>query len=109
MVGSFGMSGSLISLDAVKAGNANIVAKVLNDDFCREKVDSILDSARDEVRAVLGEHAYLVEALRDALLEREELIGPEINEVLESAQASWDAQVLDLREDDPAFNPGRPV
>ena len=109
MVGSFGMAGSLISLDAVRAGNANIVAKVLNDDFCREKVDSILNSARDEVRSVLSEHAYLVEALRDALLEREELIGSDIGGVLEMAQATWDAQVLDLREQDPVFNPGPPA
>jgi hypothetical protein len=38
---------------------------------------------------------HLVEALRDALLEREELIGTEITEVLERAAAT---RVLDLRD-----------
>ncbi len=99
MVGSFGMAGSLISLDAMKTGNVNIVAKVLSDETCRERVDSILNEARDEVRAILTERAYLVEALRDALLEHEELIGTDISDVLEQAQADWDSQVLDLRDD----------
>jgi cell division protease FtsH len=98
MVGSFGMGGSLISLDAMRAGNANIVAKVLGDEACRERVDCILNDARDQVRAALTERSYLVEALRDALLERDELIGPDISDVLEQAQAAWDFQVLDLRE-----------
>ena len=36
----------------------------------------------DDVRSLLSEGSYLVEALRDALLDREELIGVEIYEVL---------------------------
>ncbi len=84
MVGSFGMAGSLISLDAMRAGNANIVAKVLNDEYCRDRVESILGHARDDVRSILTEHAYLVEALRDALLEHEELIGSDIGGVLDA-------------------------
>jgi cell division protease FtsH len=100
MVGSFGMAGSLISLDAVKgAGSANIVGKVLSDETSRERVDSILDAARGDVSSLLSEHVYLVEALRDTLLQREELIGQEISEVLEAAQLAWDAQVVDLRAD----------
>jgi ATP-dependent Zn protease len=100
MVGSFGMAGSLISMEAVRGpGAANTVAKVLSDETCRARVDSILDSARDDVRVLLAQHRHLVVALRDALLDREELIGPEISDVLESAQAGVGAQVLDLRED----------
>jgi ATP-dependent Zn protease len=99
MVGSFGMAGSLISLDAVKGGGgANIVAKVLSDDTCRERVDAILEGARDDVRQLLSERSYMVEALRDALLEREELIGAEISTVLERAQEAWETRVLDLRD-----------
>ena len=97
MVGSFGMAGSLISLEAVRAGNANTVAKVLSDDTCRERVDAILNEARDDVRDMISERPYLVEALRDALLEREELIGEEISAVLEAAQAA--ADVIDLRDE----------
>jgi cell division protease FtsH len=101
MVGSFGMSGSLISLDAVRsAGSANIVAKVLSDEACRERVDSILDAAREDVRVILSRYTYLVEALRDALLEKEELIGDEITAVLESAYMARDneANIVDLRD-----------
>jgi cell division protease FtsH len=100
MVGSFGMADSLISLDAVRgAGNANIVAKVLSDDVARDRVEGILAGARDHVHFLLTERSYLVEALRDALLDREELIGYEITEVLEGAQFAHDASVVDLRED----------
>jgi cell division protease FtsH len=100
MVGSFGMAGSLISLEAVRgAGNANTVAKVLSDETCRERVDTILNAARDDVRAMLTERPYLVEALRDALLQREELIGEEISQVLEAAQAAAEAAVIDLRDE----------
>ncbi|HUJ66177.1 MAG TPA: AAA family ATPase [Acidimicrobiales bacterium] len=109
MVGSFGMAGSLISLDAMRAGNANIVAKVLGDEACREKVEAILGGARDDVRKLLGERPYLVEALRDALLEREELIGAEIGDVLKKAQADSEARVLDLRDETPAVKPGSPA
>jgi cell division protease FtsH len=109
MVGSFGMAGSLISLDAMRAGNANIVAKVLGDEACREKVEAILDGARDDVRKLLSERPYLVEALRDALLEREELIGAEIGDVLKKAQADSEARVLDLRDETPVVKPGSPA
>jgi ATP-dependent Zn protease len=106
MVGSFGMSGSLISLEAVRgAGNANIVAKVLNDETCRARVDSILDNARDQVRSLMEERSYLVEALRDALIQRDELIGREISEVLEMAEAHHEMRVVDLRDTDPLLNP----
>ncbi|HEX4864196.1 MAG TPA: AAA family ATPase [Acidimicrobiales bacterium] len=103
MVGSFGMSGSLISLDAVRTpGSPNIVAKVLADETSRERVDAILDAAREDVRVILSRYSYLVEALRDALLEREELIGDEINAVLEEAYVARDSDhggnVVDLRD-----------
>ena len=102
MVGSFGMAGSLISLDAVRSpGAPNIVAKVLADETSRERVDAILDAAREDVSVILARYRYLVEALRDALLEREELIGEEITGVLEAAYAAHDGgqeAVVDVRE-----------
>ena len=103
MVGSFGMAGSLISLEAIRSpGSPNIVAKVLADETCRERVDAILDAARDDVRVILSRYSYLVEALRDALLEKEELIGEEITSVLESAYVTRDSEfagdVVDLRD-----------
>jgi cell division protease FtsH len=99
MVGSFGMAGSLISLEAVRGNGANIVAKVLSDETCRQRVDEILDEARDAVHSTLSQRAYLVEALRDALLERDELIGPEIEQVLRAAEVRQASKVVDLREE----------
>ena len=109
MVGSFGMAGSLISLEAVRGGGTNIVAKGLSDEVSRQRVDEILDRARDEVRATMSQRAYLVEALRDALLERDELIGPEIEQVLRAAEVRQASEVVDLRDEvnspSPAVSP----
>jgi ATP-dependent Zn protease len=95
MVGSFGMGGSLISLEAAGSPmGGNIVNKVLGSDSGREAVDGILNGAKDEVTRMLSENRHLVEALRDALLDRDELVGDEILDVLRSAEP----EVVDLRE-----------
>jgi hypothetical protein len=73
------------------------VATVLSDDLCRAEVDSILNTARDEVRGLLAARPHAIEALRDALLAREELIGPEITTVLDAAGAG---PVVDLRDNE---------
>jgi cell division protease FtsH len=103
MVGSFGMAGSLISLDAARGGaGINIVSKVLSDDVSRAQLEGILDAAREDVRALIAARSYLVEALRDELLQREELIGVEITDVLQRAEAEHAVGVVDLREPDPS-------
>jgi hypothetical protein len=81
MVGSLGMAGSLISLDAM-SGPHNIVAKVLGADGGQEAVEKILTDAKTTVTQMLTENRALVEALRDALLERDELVGSEIGDVI---------------------------
>ena len=88
MVGAAGMTGSLISYAAVQAGalsDTNIVGRVLGDPDGRSKVEALLQEQKATVKARLEANAHLVEALRDALLERNELIGPEITEVLAAA------------------------
>ena len=54
------------------------------------------------MRELLGRNQHLVAALRDALLERHELIGSEITDVLEAARDAGPAadgiEVLDLRD-----------
>jgi ATP-dependent Zn protease len=107
MVGAFGMAGSLISIEAAKTpGSPNLVAKVLSDDAARVAVEEILRAARDDVRSLLSAHTHVVEALRDALLDREELVGDEIVEVMSGALEPCVApasnggpadEVLDLR------------
>jgi ATP-dependent Zn protease len=86
MVGSYGMAGSLISLDASHA-SFDIVSKVLSDDVSRKALEGLLQSARDGAREVLEDKTHVVEALRDALLERDELIGDDIVAVIELASA----------------------
>jgi ATP-dependent Zn protease len=91
MVGSLGMAGSLISYDAMQMqGPANVVAKVLSSEETRESVDRILNDAKKAVRNMLDEHRHVVEALRDALVDRDELIGDEITIVIETAMDAHD-------------------
>ncbi|MGH9124269.1 MAG: AAA family ATPase [Acidimicrobiales bacterium] len=103
MVGSYGMAGTLISLDAASGpGGANIVAKVLSDDKGRQAVEQILDDARATVRSLLTDNLAIVAGLRDALLARDELVGDQITEVIKATQATAGAEealpaVIDLR------------
>lgn len=92
MVGSFGMAGSLVSFDAIESSPVvgGIVGRVLADEDARRAVNRILDQARADVRALLDERRPLVVALRDALLEREELVGDEITNVLAEATTGID-------------------
>ena len=88
MVGALGMGGSLVSFEAVAEGmvqRKNLVGKVLADHQAKAQVETLLATQRERVRAVLVENRDLVEALRDALIERDELVGDEILEVIHQA------------------------
>lgn len=89
MVGSMGMAGSLISYEAIGGTQANLVGKVLSSDEGRERVEQILSDAREAARLIIEERRHVVEALRDALLERNELLGDEIAEVINKAEAEY--------------------
>src|SRR6266511_2267650 len=93
MVGALGMANSLVSYVAMEEGlnERNVVARVLSDAEGREKVDRILKEAKAAAKEQLAGNRPLVEALRDALIEREELIGDEIVEVLRLAEAALGA------------------
>ncbi len=88
IVGSSGMAGSLVSFNAVQQGafnGANLVGRVLGDSVARPRVDRILTTSKVKALAYLKANTHLLEALRDALLERDELIGTEITDVLQGA------------------------
>lgn len=89
MVGALGMTDSLVSYMAMEEGlnDRNMVARVLSDPEGKEKVDLLLHEAKASVKDQLDRNRALVEALRDALIDREELIGDEIVEVLRQAEA----------------------
>jgi hypothetical protein len=67
-------------------------------------VEQVLTTQRDAVRLLLAENKHLVAALRDALVERHELIGTEITDILQAAQRAHETdptrapQVIDLRD-----------
>ena len=88
IVGASGMCTSLVSLAAVQNtafNDTNLVGRVLADPIARPEVEGILREAQARATRVLAANRHLVEALRDALLERDELIGSEIVDVLEAA------------------------
>jgi cell division protease FtsH len=111
MVGALGMGGSLVSYEAVSAGlvsRTNLVGKVLGDSAAKGRVEDLLQAQKDRIHAVLAANRDLVEALRDALIARDELVGEEIVAVIHQALARRDTKpdvVLDLTGEAPAAEP----
>jgi len=99
MVGSFGMAGTLVSYDLMAGPpGAGVVAKVLASEDGRGAVEQILERSKAEVGRLLADNRHLVEALRDALLEREELVGQEIVDEIRAAELRALGMVVDLRD-----------
>jgi len=104
MVGSLGLGGSLVSFHALDDGplGGNLVAKVLADAQGRAAVEKILSDSQGEVGRLLAQNRHIVEALRDALLTRHELIGDEILDVIRAAETAGGpaepVEIIDLRE-----------
>jgi cell division protease FtsH len=108
MVGAHGMDGTLLSYAAIQNSSfsdTNIVGRVLADDRGRDAVEALLQAQKKVAKGLLEANRHLVEALRDALLEREELVGREITDVLEAAAAA--PRVLDLTDGKRARAPRR--
>lgn len=86
MVGSLGMAGSLISYAPSNTASSPPARwpSCRTNRGARPSKD-LLEEARRSVRVLLEDHQHLVEALRDALLENDELIDDQITEVLVSA------------------------
>lgn len=91
MVGAAGMVDTLVSYAAIEGtslSDSNLVGRVLGDSAGRRMVEELLQQQKRAVRELLSEHRHLVEALRDALIDRHELIGPQITDVLETAHSA---------------------
>jgi ATP-dependent Zn protease len=82
MVGVWAMGRSLINIAAGSPGN--IVDKVLNDSALRAELDTLLSDAKVQAQNILLAHLDQVECLRNALLERQQLLSQEIYALLES-------------------------
>jgi cell division protease FtsH len=101
MIGSLGMDGTLFSYEAMEMPMAaNIVARVASTEEGKARIEARLAAARLRTRTMLTENRHVVEALRDALLERYELIGDEILEVVHDAlaHAGADPGVAEVEE-----------
>jgi ATP-dependent Zn protease len=100
MIGACGMGTSLISVAAAGDGYlaGGLVDKVLGDKTARAELDTLLMGSCDAAKAIVTTHPGVVEALRDALLERDELVGSEITEVIETALHAPDpAEITEIR------------
>jgi cell division protease FtsH len=101
MVGATGMAGSLISYAAVNGSmfsDTNLVGRVLGDADGRRRVEELLQDQKAVVKDALRDNRHLVAALRDALIEHNELVGHEITDILEAAKlAGPPPTVIDLR------------
>ena len=60
---------------------------MLADKEARAELDALLQSSCDTAMQIVTEHSDVVEALRDALLERDELVGVEITDVITESLA----------------------
>ncbi|MFM7718382.1 MAG: AAA family ATPase [Actinomycetota bacterium] len=83
-VGVYGMGRSLVSVGAIAPTmlDGDPIGAVIRDPDRRREVDAILDDCRRRVRSLLTEKRSVLEGVRDALLEREELIGDEIEALM---------------------------
>ena len=103
MVGAAGMVGSLVSLAAVQGSafnDSNLVGRVLNDTEGRQSVEELLQEQKTIIKGKLEANQHLIAALRDALIERNELIGHEITDVLRAAEGAGETPVtVDLAAD----------
>ncbi|HEY3841837.1 MAG TPA: AAA family ATPase [Acidimicrobiales bacterium] len=88
MIGACGMGNSLISVAAaVGPLGGGLVDKVLADKAARAELDTLLQRSCDVAMRIVTEHSDVVEALRDALLDRDELVGTEIADVIDGRLA----------------------
>ena len=88
LVGAAGMGGSLVSLAAANGGvfdSNDLVTKTLRDSTARPEVERVLAVSKARAKALVDANRHILYALRDALLDRDELIGDEIVQVAQSA------------------------
>ncbi|MCA1728274.1 MAG: hypothetical protein LC751_02325 [Actinobacteria bacterium] len=93
MVGLFGMGKELYSFGTVpNEMSGSSIGALLRDGEVREKANKILTEARSEIEALLREKSVIVEGVRDALLEHEEILGEEIEKIFDELETRSNAQ-----------------
>ena len=109
MVGRWGMSDAVgpVAVMPTEANGPLLPGASETSENTQQLVDSevrrIVEEAQHDVTQLLTENRHLVEALRDALLERHELVGKEIAEVLEATAARGRTSDLTAPAEQPAL------
>lgn len=94
MVGFFGMGKELYSFGTIpnELVGGSSTGALLRDEEVRKEANKILTEARAEIESLLREKGAIVEGMRDALLEREEIVGEEIEKLFAELEAREDLQ-----------------
>ncbi|HEX9234795.1 MAG TPA: ATPase, partial [Actinomycetota bacterium] len=71
----------------------NLVGRVLGDRDAKERAETLMHAQLERVTDLLVANRDLAKALRDALIERDELVGEEILAVLQEALAARNGEV----------------
>jgi hypothetical protein len=103
------MGRSLISAAASGPGpygEMDPIGVVLSDADRRKEIDAIMNDCRDSVRNLLLKKRHVVEGVRDALLEREELVGDEIEVLMAELGEREPIEVPASQGDGQAIGPG---
>ena len=108
-VGQFGMGKHLLSYGVIPtnaAGGEQTIAFMLSRDEIREEVDALLRQCKAEVTEILKKRRFAVERIRDELLDREELVGDQLDalmsEIFDEGVAARTATSIDLPPAPPA-------
>jgi len=83
-IGRYGMGRRLLSYDVLTPSyGGDRYSTMLADKDVKEEVDMLLKQCKAEVRIVLESRRFAVERIRDELLEREELVGDQLEHLMQ--------------------------
>jgi cell division protease FtsH len=110
MVGMYGMDSNLVSYGILQNmwGQPDGLNAILANQKLNDAVNEILRTCKAEVTALLKDKAHVVEGIRDALLEREELVGDEISELMAELGEPVDDTPASASYTPTSIVPGRP-
>ncbi len=99
MVGLYGMGKELYSFGTIpnEMPGGTSIGALLRNEGVREEANEILLEARAEIEELLREKSAIVEGVRDALLEREEIVGEEIEKLFAELEARGEEQTSEVR------------
>lgn len=98
-VGRYGMGKKLISYEMLAAGYSDPYSAMLSDASIKREVAALLKRCKEETKQLLEERRSSVERIRDELLEREELVGDQLEDLMKEIAADLAASQPKLQLD----------